>query len=45
LFGKPFDEDFYRFVISLCNLEEDFLKFTDMDETEIGERGINLSGG
>ena len=39
------DDEFYRYVVNLCSLDVDFLKFTDSDETEIGERGINLSGG
>lgn len=45
LFGKDLDQSFYNMVISLVNLEEDFAKFQIGDDTEIGERGINLSGG
>ncbi|KAG0239236.1 hypothetical protein BGW41_007852 [Actinomortierella wolfii] len=35
----------YQRVIRACNLSEDLATFPDGDQTEIGERGINLSGG
>ena len=35
----------YRQAVSLSALEKDFLVFPAGDLTEIGERGINLSGG
>ena len=43
-FGLPFAEDLYRQVISSCALEVDFEQFPDGDATELGERGINISG-
>ncbi len=45
MFGKEFDEDFYKEVIKNCHLEEDLEEMANYDFTEIGERGINLSGG
>jgi ATP-binding cassette, subfamily C (CFTR/MRP), member 1 len=45
LFGKPFDEAFYRQVLHACALEPDLKLMADSDETWIGERGGNLSGG
>lgn len=45
LFGRPFDEEFYKKVLNACSLRTDLevLKYGDL--TEIGEKGINLSGG
>ncbi|KAH8822118.1 multidrug resistance-associated ABC transporter [Flagelloscypha sp. PMI_526] len=45
LFGQPYDEMKYREVIQACCLEPDLDILPDGDMTEIGERGINLSGG
>ena len=45
LFGKPFDAKFYNEVVDACSLQADFELFPSGDATEIGERGINLSGG
>lgn len=45
LFGKPFDLNLYRDVIFSCALEDDLLQLPAGDQTEIGERGVNLSGG
>ena len=45
LFSKPFDEEKYNRVLSLCQLQEDLETFEGKDLTEIGEKGINLSGG
>ena len=44
VFGKPFDEDFYQSVVSSCALRPDLDQFPDGDRTELGERGINISG-
>lgn len=40
-----FNEIWYKTVISACQLERDFEIFPDGDLTEVGERGITLSGG
>lgn len=44
-FGSQFDEVRYQQVIDACCLLPDFASMPGGDETEIGERGINLSGG
>jgi ABC-type multidrug transport system fused ATPase/permease subunit len=45
LFGLPFDAALYSKVLSACGLLPDLASLPDGDQTEIGERGINLSGG
>ena len=39
------DEERYRKVLEVCQLEHDLAMLEDGDLTDIGERGINLSGG
>jgi ATP-binding cassette, subfamily C (CFTR/MRP), member 1 len=41
----PYDEEKYRKILALAELEADVRMLPGGDETEIGERGINLSGG
>ncbi|KAG0367050.1 P-loop containing nucleoside triphosphate hydrolase protein [Gamsiella multidivaricata] len=45
LFDTPFDEERYKRVVKACCLEADLKLFPFGDQTEIGERGVNLSGG
>ncbi|KAJ2101022.1 hypothetical protein IW146_009428, partial [Coemansia sp. RSA 922] len=45
LFGLKYDESFYNHVIDACALRPDLEMLTAGDLTEIGEKGINLSGG
>lgn len=45
LFGKDFDEKWYNKVVDACALRPDFDVFPAADSTEIGERGITVSGG
>ncbi|PVU90006.1 hypothetical protein BB559_004831 [Furculomyces boomerangus] len=45
IFGCPFEREFYEKVINACALTTDIESFPAGDMTEIGERGINLSGG
>mmetsp|Transcript_32813 Transcript_32813/g.52531 ORF Transcript_32813/g.52531 Transcript_32813/m.52531 type:complete len:1421 (+) Transcript_32813:30-4292(+) len=45
LFGKPYNEEFYKQVIRACALKDDMKIFPNGDQSEIGEKGINLSGG
>ncbi|KAI0359724.1 P-loop containing nucleoside triphosphate hydrolase protein [Trametes cingulata] len=43
--GYGYDEARYRAVVDACALEKDFEIFSAGDMTEIGEKGITLSGG
>jgi len=45
VFGKEFHEQKYNKVIKVCDLEKDIASFTKRDLTEIGQRGVILSGG
>ncbi|KAI0357917.1 P-loop containing nucleoside triphosphate hydrolase protein [Trametes cingulata] len=45
LFGAPFDDERYNKVINQCALKPDLSIFEAGDETEVGEKGITLSGG
>lgn len=45
LFGRIYDEERYQNVVQACALVDDILVLPAGDMTEIGERGINLSGG
>jgi ABC-type multidrug transport system fused ATPase/permease subunit len=43
--GLPYDEERYNSVIEACALKKDLEILIDGDATEIGPKGINLSGG
>lgn len=45
LFGSNYDEEWYKTVINSCSLDVDLEQLGAGDETELGERGINISGG
>jgi ATP-binding cassette subfamily C (CFTR/MRP) protein 1 len=45
LFGSEMDESKYNHTIEICQLARDFEVLDGGDLTEIGEKGINLSGG
>ncbi|EJF59658.1 P-loop containing nucleoside triphosphate hydrolase protein [Dichomitus squalens LYAD-421 SS1] len=45
LFGAPFDEVRYKKVLKQCALERDLSLFDAGDQTEVGEKGVTLSGG
>ncbi|XP_069129780.1 ATP-binding cassette sub-family C member 5-like [Argopecten irradians] len=45
IFGLPYDSIWYKTVIHACGLEPDLDLLPNRDMTEIGERGINISGG
>ncbi|XP_051154778.1 probable multidrug resistance-associated protein lethal(2)03659 [Leptopilina boulardi] len=45
IFAKPMDKQRYENVIKVCQLERDFALFPHKDQTIVGEKGINLSGG
>lgn len=44
-FGAEFEQDRYDAVVEACALRADFKQFEAGDQTEIGEKGISLSGG
>jgi ATP-binding cassette, subfamily C (CFTR/MRP), member 1 len=44
-FGHRFDPQFYEQTIKACALVDDLAALPDGDETQVGERGISLSGG
>ncbi|CAN3376554.1 hypothetical protein DIURU_002695 [Diutina rugosa] len=45
IFGLPFDRTWYDQVIYACSLQADLAILPGGDLTEVGERGITLSGG
>ena len=45
IFGQDYNEDWYIKVLESCCLLQDLQSFTGGDKTEIGQRGVNLSGG
>jgi ABC-type multidrug transport system fused ATPase/permease subunit len=45
LFGRPYDDAAYADAIFAAALEADLAVLADGDDTEIGEKGVNLSGG
>ncbi|KIJ51990.1 hypothetical protein M422DRAFT_43520 [Sphaerobolus stellatus SS14] len=45
LFGSPYEEERYEAVLDACALRPDLSIFEEGDLTEIGSRGISLSGG
>ncbi|KAI0772966.1 multidrug resistance-associated ABC transporter [Trametes elegans] len=45
LFGHPYDRERYDAVVECCALNPDLAILEDGDETEIGARGVSLSGG
>ncbi|KAI9760216.1 MAG: exo-1,3-beta-glucanase [Chaenotheca gracillima] len=45
IFGHRWDPKFYDLTVRACALTDDFQSLPDGDQTEVGERGISLSGG
>lgn len=45
VFGESFDQKRYKKVLRICELNDDIAQLQGGDMTEIGERGVNLSGG
>ena len=45
MFGLPYDDQKYKETIKICELKRDLQILPAGDKTEIGEKGINLSGG
>lgn len=45
VFGHRFDSDFYETVLDACALRPDLAVLPQGDLTEVGEKGVSLSGG
>ena len=45
LLGRPLELDWYETVVAACGLGPDLAIMPAGDQTEIGENGVNLSGG
>jgi ATP-binding cassette subfamily C (CFTR/MRP) protein 1 len=45
LFGLPFDAEAYERTVDACCLAQDFAELPFGEDTHIGEKGVNLSGG
>ena len=45
LFGEEYNEEKFKRVLKICELEDDLNILVGREYTQIGERGINLSGG
>ncbi len=45
LMGVPYDPVFYQEVVEACGLLQDFTQFIDGDQTIVGDRGVQCSGG
>ena len=45
IFNNEYDEDKYKSIISVCELENDFYGFANGDKTEINSTSANVSGG
>ncbi|KAF7331551.1 ATP-dependent bile acid permease [Mycena kentingensis (nom. inval.)] len=45
LFGSSLEEERYKEVVKCCALKPDFDMLEDGDQTEIGVKGVSLSGG
>ncbi|EIN07962.1 P-loop containing nucleoside triphosphate hydrolase protein [Punctularia strigosozonata HHB-11173 SS5] len=45
VFGSPFDQERYQKVLEQCALVQDLGMFAAGDQTEVGEKGLTLSGG
>ena len=43
--GLEFDAEWYNEVVNCCGLNVDFLQLRDGDETIVGDRGVQVSGG
>lgn len=44
LMGAPFDQARYSAMLAACALQSDLDALTDGDATQIGEKGVTLSG-
>lgn len=45
VFNHKFDQDFYEQVLDACALRPDLAVMAEGDRTQVGEKGVSLSGG
>ncbi len=45
IFQQTLDYGWYDLVVEACQLTDDIKRLPAQDETEVGEKGVNLSGG
>jgi ATP-binding cassette subfamily C (CFTR/MRP) protein 4 len=45
LLGRPFDDTFYNSIVNACGLSIDLAQLRDGEQTIVGDRGVQLSGG
>jgi ABC-type multidrug transport system fused ATPase/permease subunit len=45
LFGKPYDKDKFSQIVKICALKDDLKILPNGENTIIGDKGVNLSGG
>lgn len=45
LMGAAYDPVYYKEVVEACGLLQDFTQFIDGDQTLVGDRGVQCSGG
>ena len=45
IFHKEYDDERYQHIVNICDLDKDFHSLTGGEFTEIGEKGVHLSGG
>ena len=45
LFGEEYDNTKYNEILDMCCLRDDIAALPKADLSEIGEKGLNLSGG
>ncbi|CAL5986502.1 Xenobiotic-transporting_ATPase / Multidrug resistance-associated protein [Hexamita inflata] len=45
LFNKPYDAEKYQKVVEICCLKDDFTILPAGDQTQVGGKGVTLSGG
>ena len=45
ILNRNYEEEIYKHIINICELEKDIIALQGSDYTEIGDKGVNLSSG